>query len=342
MAELLSRYYTEMLPAIEQELKEALKWQASASTDELFAAMQYHFGWRDASFQPVESRGGKRIRPLLCLLSCAAVGGEWRRALPAAAGVELIHNFSLIHDDIEDVSATRRGHPTVWKLLGIPKAINVGDSMFALAHIALMRLVEEGVPVETIVRIFERFDKTCLWLTEGQHADMTFEEQVDVSVDEYSEMIRHKTAVLLATSAEIGALVAGVDSERATHFRHFGIQLGLAFQVKDDILGIWGDEEAIGKSAASDIATRKKTMPVLFGLRESADLRELYAQPDTSAQFVSQVVALLDNVGAKEFAHGQAAYHSQGALMHLESAEPAGEAGEALYELTHTLLGRDS
>ncbi len=342
MSDLLSQYYEEMLPAIEKELKDVLQWQTSESADELYAAMQYHFGWRDESFQPVNSRGGKRIRPILCLLACAAAGGDWHRALPAAAGVELIHNFSLIHDDIEDASATRRGQPTVWKLIGIPKAINVGDSMFALAHIALMRLVAQGVPLETIVQIFERFDYTCLWLTEGQHADMSFEEQVDVSVDEYQEMIRRKTAVLLATSVEIGALVAGAGTARAEQFRQFGIQLGLAFQVKDDILGIWGDEEAIGKSSATDIRARKKTMPVLYGLQNSAELRELYAKPADTLGFVSQVVTLLHSAGAREFAHRQAAHHSHAALHHLESAEPYGEAGRALYELTNTLLGRNS
>ncbi len=342
MAELLSRFYAEMLPAIEHELKDVLESHAPEPADELYAAMQYHFGWRDSSFSPVDSYGGKRIRPILCLLACAAAGGDWRHALPAAAGVELIHNFSLIHDDIEDSSATRRGQPTIWKLLGIPKAINVGDSMFALAHIALMRLVRRSVPPEALVRIFERFDYTCLWLTEGQHADMSFEEQADVSVDDYLEMIRRKTAVLLATSTEIGALVGGSDSRRAERFRQFGIELGLAFQIKDDILGIWGDEVTIGKSAASDIVTRKKTMPVLFGLQESAALRELYAQPDTSPQFAGQAVALLNEVGAMEFAQQRVAQHSSGALTHLEGAEPAGEAGRALLELTHTLLGRDS
>lgn len=342
MAELLSRFYAEMLPAIEHELKDVLESHAPEPADELYAAMQYHFGWRDSSFSPVDSYGGKRIRPILCLLACAAAGGDWRHALPAAAGVELIHNFSLIHDDIEDSSATRRGQPTIWKLLGIPKAINVGDSMFALAHIALMRLVRRSVPPEALVRIFERFDYTCLWLTEGQHADMSFEEQADVSVDDYLEMIRRKTAVLLATSTEIGALVGGSDSRRAERFRQFGIELGLAFQIKDDILGIWGDEVTIGKSAASDIVTRKKTMPVLFGLQESAALRELYAQPDTSPQFAGEAVALLNEVGAMEFAQQRVAQHSSGALTHLEGAEPAGEAGRALLELTHTLLGRDS
>lgn len=341
MPETLARYYGLMLPAIEQEMKRVLRWTPDGRADELHSAMHYHLGWLDSSFRPTPSSGGKRIRPMLCLLTCAAAGGEWERALPAAVAIELVHNFSLIHDDIEDDSPMRRGRPALWKLLGIPLAINVGDSIFAYAYLALHNLAAKSVSPERMVHAYLGLGRTSVRLTEGQHADMSFESRHEVSVDDYLHMIKGKTAVLLALAAELGALVAGADNETIEHYRRFGKQLGIAFQVKDDILGIWGDEGEIGKSAATDIATRKKTLPVLYGLEKDASLRALYAQPENSADFVMNAVALLNSVGAREFTHDRAIRFTNGALASLEDAAPTGDPAQALLELTDMLLARD-
>lgn len=331
----------EMLAAVEQEMKTVLNADRGPARDPFLGMMHYHMGWADEELNEVNISGGKRVRPLLCLLSCAASGGRWPQAVPAAAAIELLHNFTLIHDDIEDASPTRRGRPTVWKLWGIPQAINSGDCMFALAHTALYRLGEGDVPAEIVVQAAQHFDKTCLILTEGQFHDMSFEMRDAVTVEEYLQMINGKTAALLGLSTRLGALISGADTDRVRHFAEFGRELGLAFQVKDDILGIWGDEEAIGKSSATDIETRKKTLPVLFGLQASGELRRLYAAAENGPGFVERVVDLLDAVGARAYAKQRAGAYSGSALRHLEAAQPQGPAASALHELADRLLERD-
>lgn len=329
-----------MLPSLEQEMRLVLKYTNDRSNP-FYGMMQYHMGWVDENFVPVTVHGGKRIRPLLTMLSCQASGGDWKSAIPAAAAVEILHNFSLVHDDIEDVSSTRRGRKTMWKIWGEAQAINSGDAMFSLAHLALARLAEFDVPSETVVRALRRFDETCLLLTEGQYNDMDFETREEVSVAEYIEMITGKTAVLLSLCAELGALISAQDEDTITHYALFGRNLGLAFQVIDDILGIWGDESRTGKSAATDIVTKKKTLPVLFGLEQSPDLRYLYRNADADETFVRDVVTQLDDLGAREYASQRAATYSVAARQHLQDANPTGEAGEALLQLADMLLQRD-
>lgn len=341
MTGFLNALMTDMLPFVEREMKDVLSDHASRAPAGFYQMMHYHMGWLDESLEAVQGNGGKRIRPVLCLLCAAASGdGAWQPALPAAAAVELLHNFTLIHDDIQDRSPTRRGRPSVWKLWGIPQAINAGDAMFALAHEALYRLHDREVPSPIVVRAARRFDDTCLALTIGQHRDMSFETQLDVSVSEYVDMIAGKTAALLALCGELGSLIGGADDGTVSHYAAFARNLGLAFQVKDDILGIWGDEDKIGKSAATDIITRKKTLPVLFGLERSAGLRALYESQASDDRFVAQAVNLLDEIGALEFAESRAADYSQKALEHLSRAKPQGQAADGLQELVSLLLSR--
>jgi geranylgeranyl pyrophosphate synthase len=192
------------------------------------------------------------------------------------------------------------------------------------------------------VRALRRFDETALRLTEGQFLDMDFETRDGVEVDEYLEMITGKTAVLLSLSSELGALIAGASPQTVAHYAALGLNLGLAFQVIDDILGIWGDESKTGKSASTDIITKKKTLPVLYGLQQSPALRELYETSGTDDHFVTAVVSILDSVNARDFAEAQAAQYSHRALTHLEAAKPQGAAGEALQQLAHMLLQRDN
>jgi geranylgeranyl diphosphate synthase type I len=324
------------LPALEQEIKAVL---ASDDPDHrlYYGMMHYHLGWLDSHLNPVAGRGGKRIRPLICLLVCDAAGGDWQQALPAAAAIELLHNFSLIHDDIEDHSRTRRGRDTVWSVWGVPQAINTGDSMFASAFDALARLTLREVPDRATVSGLRAFIQACISLTKGQQLDIWFETEVTVTVEQYLQMIAGKTAALLCASAEIGAIVAEATGEKQEHYAQFGRHIGLAFQVYDDILGIWGDEASTGKSTASDILTRKKTLPVLYGLAHSPALVDLYAQPEIDLE---RAVALLDQIGARDYAHSVARRYSEAAVAHLEAAAPTGAAGEALRALAAQLIQR--
>lgn len=331
----------DMIPAVEHEMRQVLESEADEYLP-FYGMMHYHMGWVDQDLKPSSSQAGKRIRPLLCLLVTQAAGGNWSSAVPGAAAVELLHNFTLIHDDIQDESPTRRGRETLWTIWGAAQAINSGDAMFALAHVAMGRLLEHGVPAETVVQCMRRLDETCVVLTIGQHADMAFEDQQTVSVDEYLGMINGKTAALLSYSAELGARVAGCQAEIVDHYAAFGRDLGLAFQVRDDILGIWGDESVIGKSAATDIATRKKSLPVLYGLSRSIELRNLYGMDTSDESFVGRVIQILNEVGAREYAESYEEQHARSALQHLVAGSSQGEANDALYQLSEALLNRQA
>ena len=314
----------------------------SPSLQDLYGYLRYHLGWTDAQFQPLEkpSHTGKRIRPTLCLLACQACEGDWERALPAAAAVELLHNFSLIHDDIEDQDRTRRGRPTVWSIWGVPQAVNAGDALYTLAHLALLRLADRGVAPATVVTAMRLFDRTCLQLTEGQFLDIGFEDRDGVSPAEYLHMVAGKTAALLACSCELGALAAQAPVARQERLRDFGRYLGLAFQMQDDVLGIWGDPQVMGKPVGSDLARGKKTLPIVHGLERTASLRSLLAQPALSADDVARAVDLLEEAGSRQVTKERAREYTSRALEALEAAALAGPAADALHTLAQTLLGR--
>jgi geranylgeranyl diphosphate synthase type I len=341
MNEPLNSLAQKMIPAVEREMEDVSGLEIKAR-DPFYGLMHYHMGWVDKSFDPAASISGKRIRPLLSMLCASSAGGSWEQAVPGAASIELLHNFTLIHDDIQDASPIRRGRPTLWQIWGANLAINSGDAMFALAHIVMSRLIERDVSPEVVVQAIRRLDETCIDLTIGQHADMTFEERADVSVDEYLAMINGKTAALLAFSTELGGLVSGCDENIVDHFAAFGRDLGMAFQVRDDILGIWGEESLIGKSAATDIVTRKKSLPVLFGLSKSNTLQQLYASDDSGQEFVERVVGILDEIGAREFCERYEEDYARNALSHLKASQASGEAATALQQLTGTLLNRQA
>jgi geranylgeranyl diphosphate synthase type I len=341
MSSLLKAFFARYLPGVEAELQDLLASAGPPYTD-YYNMLHYHMGWLDTTLRPQTGRAGKRVRPVLCLLACEAAGGDVDQALPAAAGIEILHNFSLLHDDIEDNSDTRRGRPTVWKLWGRPQAINAGDGMFALAHLALARLPQRGVPAERALALLHVFDRTCLALTHGQHLDIRFEDRLDVTVDEYVTMIKNKTAALIATSAYMGAYLAGVAEKTAAYYRDFGYHLGLAFQIQDDILGIWGDADLTGKSTSSDIETRKKSLPVVYGLERSPALRQVYADNEFRPDQVAWVQETLSELGARQMAEALAAEHNQNAVEALERSGAAGEAAQALREFAALLLTRVS
>lgn len=342
----LNQAFAVYLPLIEAELREVVAIPQGAAGGH-YQIMQYHLGWLDAELRPAVAPVGKRIRPMLCLLACAAAGGDPRLALPAAAGLELLHNFSLLHDDIEDNSPLRRHRPTAWTIFGMPITCNAGDGMFSLAHMAFYRLAVLGVPPLTLVRALRRFDEMCVALTEGQFLDMSFEQWLDVSTDDYFGMIAGKTGALLAVAPEIGALVAGAPAEVCELYRDYGAALGRAFQLQDDILGIWGDEAATGKSAASDILSKKKTLPVIYALAHEAvgpKLSELYAGGDFTEAEVPAVLALLDAAGARSYVAAEARTATDAAHAALRAAAPTAvpEPHRLLGELLDLLVVRSS
>jgi geranylgeranyl diphosphate synthase type I len=337
----LSQAFAAYLPLIDAEMQAVLAIPQDAAAGH-YEIMQYHMGWLDAQMRPAAAPAGKRIRPMLCLLACAAAGGDPRAALPAAAGLELLHNFSLLHDDIEDNSAVRRHRPTAWTIFGMPITCNAGDGMFSLAHMAFFRLNALGVPPATTLRALRRFDEMCVALTEGQFLDMSFERRLRVSPEDYFRMIAGKTGALLAVAPEVGALVAGAAPDACAQYRRYGAALGRAFQLQDDILGIWGDEKATGKSAASDILSKKKTLPVIYALGHEdvgAALAARYAGPDFVPADVPGLIAMLDAAGARAYTESFAEAAMADAYAALAEA---GVSGGPLAEILEMLAVRKS
>jgi len=304
--------------------------------------MRYHLGWVDRDLRPVKAETGKRLRPLLCLLACEAAGGDWHHALPASVALELVHNFSLIHDDIEDDSPTRRGRPAVWAAFGLAHGVNVGDSMLIMSRRALEGLRVQGLNADTILEAIRILDTTCLGLCQGQYMDLAGEGRLEAGEDWYIDMIGRKTAGLIAASTQLGAVIAQ-NRKEARLYRRFGWNLGLAFQMVDDLLGIWGNPDVTGKPAACDIHERKIALPVIYALRSKDcgdELAQLYRQMRLGEQDVSRVVDLLDRSGAKGHVQRRAASFEAAALDALEATTGRAPALKRLRELASSLTAR--
>ena len=330
----------EMRQALEEELQQNFDHWVPVQNQGLREILAYHMGWEGEGAG--ERAQGKRIRPMLVLLSAAAAGADWRVALPAAASVEYLHNFSLIHDDIEDQDEKRRGRPTVWAKWGIAKAINAGDLMCMLGLLSLFRL-EKTVSLEVSARASQILQETCVDLTRGQHLDLSYESEQILPLESYWPMVGGKTAALLACCTEMGAISAGVDEEQRSSFRDFGWNLGLAFQVVDDWLGIWGDTVVTGKGVGSDLVAGKKSLPILFALQKQGQFHERWMAGSVGDQDVPLLTELLEKEGAKEYTERKADELTAQACVALEKATPdKNEAVMGLSQLTDKLLKRRS
>ncbi len=301
----LDRLYARYGPALEAELRSAVPDDGTL----LSRMVAYHLGWVDAEGRPAAADPGKRIRPLLMLLACEGVGGDWRAALPGAAALELVHNFTLIHDDIQDRSPERRHRPAVWVRWGESQAINAGDGLFALAFRKLADLAGR-VGSETALECARMLAETCWVVCQGQVADLELAARPVATLEEYFGMVRRKTGALIGAAVGMGVLVGGWPGAVAAA-REFGEALGVAFQAWDDYLGIWGRREVTGKPAGDDLRERKKTLPVVWALEAGPPelrrrLAEAYAAeigPDAAAELADR----LAEAGAEAFTRRTAA-----------------------------------
>jgi len=328
-----------LISAIEEELQQVLTLAYKPDLHEMNYMLRYHMGWEGEGAGPEAC--GKRLRPQLVLLSASAAGGDWQEALPAAAAVELVHNFSLVHDDIQDQSPLRRGRPTVWHRWGAAQAINVGDALFSLAQLALLRL-RETVSLQVALQASQILQGTCLSLTQGQYLDMTYQNRKDLSLDDYWPMVEGKTAALFSACTQLGALTAGAQPGILESYRLFGHYLGLAFQAQDDLLGIWGDAALTGKSTESDLLTGKKSLPVIFGLAQQGAFYYRWLQGPITSPEIDTVALLLESEGAKVYTQGQVDLLATKAIQYLKEAEPKPEEGEYLFALIQRLSNRQA
>jgi geranylgeranyl diphosphate synthase type I len=326
---------SELVSATEQEILRLVS-DDKTSTAGLYEMCRYHLGL-DGS-----GSSGKRIRPLLGLLAYASIAGDYRRALPGAAAVELGHNFSLVHDDIEDGDRERRHRPTLWAIHGVPQAINAGDMLFTLSRKALHRLTELGFSDTKVLRLMRLHDDTCMALCEGQYIDIWASERAEpMSVDLYFEMIGKKTAALIAASVEAGAVLATDDEAVIDRYRAFGWALGIAFQLNDDLLGIWGDQAQTGK-APTDVARHKKTLPLIHAFENATDAQRARLQAiwDTERPTdgeIDEAVALLESLGSRQFTRDQARHYRDRALAELAATGIVD--AEALEALRSIIVG---
>lgn len=324
----------ELRSAINRSVRSVIDSVKEPSLKEM---LLYHMGW-DKNVS-TSNPGGKRIRPVLVLYCALGAGASLEVALPFASSVELLHNFSLVHDDIQDSSPTRYGRETVWKKWGIPQAINAGDTLYYLAFDSILE-ADNALADHQRLEGSRLLVNTCKALTSGQFLDMHFETRKNVTLQQYWKMVEGKTAALISTCAVMGGLAANVNQESLKNLALFGNHLGLAFQVVDDLLGIWGDEEKIGKPNYTDLQSHKKTLPVIFGFENAEEFVRLW-QDEPTDENINAMAISLENCGAKRFTELQAERHTDSALEALDKVELDPKIKQALIELTHTLLHRN-
>lgn len=347
----LTDYTTTFDHIINQELHQSLN-DLEGDAPLLARMARFHLGWietdgTETSPDLRKSVQGKRMRPYLAFLSALAVNGRPQDIGPTAAAIELLHNFTLIHDDIQDRSPNRRHRATVWRIWGDAQAINAGDALFASAQRTMLRTNLAHSQAETVLAVLDAFNDTTIDIVRGQTLDLEFETSNDVSTADYLKMIRGKTAAIVQFAAWAGARMAGSSAEDAERLGAVGKALGIGFQIRDDVLGIWGESDITGKDKADDIRRRKKSLPILM-LRERASeehlaqLNALYDGESLNEAAVSDVLGMLDTYGIQHLADAEVARHHETAKAALDqlSVETPAEARAALDTLLRQLDAR--
>ena len=302
--------------------------------------LQYHMGWEgDGAGKAAQ---GKRIRPMLALLFGQMCNLSVENLLPFCSSIELLHNFSLIHDDIEDRDEKRRGRDTLWKIWGIPQAINTGDLLFSLSTKSMLRATGK-LPDKAILSAIDQFQLTCNRLTAGQFLDMKFENMPVVAPALYLEMIKGKTAALLGYCTMLAAILAEKSASEIEAYFQFGEALGIAFQIQDDYLGVWGDIGKTGKANHGDLIARKKSYPILLGLANKAEFFNLWNKiEDISERDAEKMANLLENEGVLKLVNIEVKRYTTLAEKIFKSIAPEGNPfAELIFQLTNQLMNRN-
>ncbi len=336
----LSRYRTIVANGLQESLQ--------ISNPEILQMLRYHMGWESTENPPILHKGpGKAIRPTLCLFACEAVGGDLRNALPAALALELVHNFSLIHDDIQDGDRERRHRPTVWAKWGVPSALLAGNALRGLADGVLQGLLLKNIKTEVATYAQTILTQRYLEMIEGQYLDLTYEDRLDVTTAEYLGMISKKTGALFEASMHLGTILGTTKGRQIEGLRRCGRFLGLAFQARDDILGIWGNPDITGKPVGSDILRRKKSLPVVYafdnaGPATRAKLGKIYGDSALEPGLVDEVLEILEQSGAREFSQTLSDEQAEKSLLAIQGQGFPAWAEEQLRALAHYFARRES
>ena len=323
----------------------ALRSALSQDGSHVFEMLRYYMGWVDVDGNPCIATEGKALRPTLCLFACEAVGASPHRAMPAAVALELIHNFSLIHDDIQDHDETRHHRPTLWAVWGPPKALVAGNVLRVLADMSLDGLSDEGLEPDRVLAASSLLTEAYLEIIVGQHLDLEYEGLPDITMQDYLTMISLKTGALIRCALNLGAVIGTRDEEIVNAFRSCGQSLGYMFQIRDDLLGVWGDEEVTGKPVGADIRRKKNSFPLVYAMSQASPedkqrLAEIYRGDYVAEDNVASVLNIMDAVKAREYAEGVIAAHGDRALDALAKVELSPEMRRELEDLVHFLLVR--
>ena len=328
--------------AIVEELKDVLAPRQGF----LYDLLRYHLGWADQTGKPEEGPIPIHFPSLLALVVCESVIGDFAPGLPVGAAVELVHNFTLVHGDVQSSRATPDDRPSVWWIWGPAQAINAGDGLHALGRTTIMRLAQRGAPVDRVLRAVESLDRACLTLCEGQYMDLEFQDQLVVSSSSYYDMIGRKSGALTACSAELGALAAGADDEVCAAFREVGNRLGMAWQISLDIADLWG--RGADGMTPSNVLNKKKSLPLIHTMENATvavkrELGTIYAKRVLQPEDVSRVITILEDAGARQFVESKARELAQEAVGALVDAGLPEERRSALIQLSDWVLeGKDS
>ncbi|MEV0296126.1 polyprenyl synthetase family protein [Nocardia sp. NPDC050710] len=321
-----------------RQLCEPILREAISSLPEPLRLMGgYHFGWWDSGGVPTLAQPGKSLRPALTICAAAACGGAPLSAVTAAAAVELVHNFTLLHDDVMDADQNRRGRPTVWKLWGVPDAILLGDALHALA----VRTLVAGLPDRLATSAVSRLEMTVIEMCRGQHEDCRFGADRRVDVGEYARMAMAKTGSLMGCACALGALCADADAAAVSRMTTFGRELGMAFQFVDDLIGIWGDPSVTGKPA-NDLSRRSMSLPVVAaldsGTHAASELAAMYhSGSETASMDTERAAALVESAGGRRRALRDAEQRVRAAIAALTDVSTA----QDLVALAHLASRRD-
>ena len=327
---------------ISRSLRDSLSQQHS----DVYDMLRYYMGWVDENGRPHEAMEGKALRPTLCLFACEAVGGALEMAKPTAVALEFIHTFSLIHDDIQDRDEIRHNRKTLWAVWGDPKALVAGNVLRVVADECLHQLLDSGLDYDRALAAGMLLTEAYLEMIEGQYLDLQFEGRHDISMSDYLNMISRKTGALIRCSLNLGAVVGAQEQGVGDAFKESGRAMGYVFQIIDDVLGVWGDEETTGKPVGADIRRKKNSYPVVYTMGRANDkdqkmLNEIYEKDELDDSDVDSVLAVMDRLDVKNQAQQEAEKYANVALESLAPVELSREARQEVEDLAHFLLVRD-
>ena len=335
-----------MIDRYGESIQSALRSGLSQRGSFVYDMLRYYMGWADETGAPVTATTGKAVRPTLCLFGCEAVGGTVSQAIPAAVSLEFIHNFSLVHDDIQDEDETRHGRKTIWAVWGKPKALVAGNVLRVVADSALHGLISAGLDTSRAVTAAHLLTEAYLEMIEGQYLDISFEGRHDIGMNDYRRMISRKTGALLRCSLNLGAAVGTDDAGTVAAFRECGRALGYVFQIRDDILGVWGQEDVTGKPVGADIRRKKNSYPVVYAMENAGDadgkiLSTIYEKPELDETDVASVLEIMDRVRVREQASAEISQWADIAMQAIAPIELSPPARQEIEEFTHFLMVRD-